>query len=307
MIEIQAKMEWVSVDRVLPNPRNPRRNISVKSKEMQRLIKSKGWQEGITCYERGDFYVILSGHRRWYAAKQLGIKKVPLFLVKAPKSDAEELDRLGSVQGGQVDWSPYELAKYTFDLWKKMNKIPYGMLAKKLNVTKNTVIARIRVYQYYQKVDIEDKLGNNTYSIPILNYIYSWIKKLGKYQPKLLKDLGEDFIKRQMLKKFENKCFNSQIANDRIFVINASANEIMSFLTDATKKLSDCQMETSLTGHGEKIDLAQNSLELISMVDNVEKIKCRTKQEAKKLVEKLQTMLEHVDNKINYFEEAVKK
>lgn len=151
MVTIQARMEWVNIDRVLPNPANPRKDYSVKSKEMQRIIKSKGWQEGITCYQKGEYYIILSGHRRWYAAKQLGIKEVPLFIVRAPETVAEELDRLGSVQGGQVDWSPYELAKYTFDLWEKTNKISYAMLAKKLGITKNITVARIRVYQYYQK------------------------------------------------------------------------------------------------------------------------------------------------------------
>lgn len=173
---MEARLEWIDIDRILPNPLNPRKDHSIKYEVMQAVIESKGWEEGITCYLNGQYYTILSGHRRWYAAKRNGTQQIPVFIVDAPKNDAEELDRLGSVQGGQVDWNPYELAKYTYDIWNN-NDISYSDLAKKLGVTEGMISARIRVYLFYPRSEIEDKLQNGMYSLTMLDYIYTWIKK----------------------------------------------------------------------------------------------------------------------------------
>lgn len=297
---MQARLEWVNISRVLPNPRSPRKDHSIKSKEMQEIITSKGWEEGITCYKNREYYVILSGHRRWYAAKTMGAKEIPLFIVDAPKNEAEELDRLGSVQGGQVDWTPYEWAKYTYDMWKNLNEISYSELAGKLGATHGLITARIRVYQYYPKIEIEDKLENGMYSITMLYYIYSWINKLTKYHSNIVESMGEDFIRKQLLKKYENKCFNSQIINDKTFVQFASSQEIVNFLTDINKKLSECQMEISLRKQKKKKDIIQNSMEITSAINDIKKIKCRTKTEAEKLIEELQKLLIEVDKKDTY-------
>lgn len=302
---MQARLEWVDIDRVLPNPKNPRKDHSIKTKEMQELITSKGWEEGITCYQQGQYYVILSGHRRWYAAKKIGAPEVPLFIVNPPQNNAEELDRLGSVQGGQVDWSPYELAKYTYDMWENLDKISYSELAEKLRVPKGLIAARIRVYLYYRRIEIEDKLENGMYSITMLDHIYSWIKKLIKYQPELVKSMEEDFIKQQMLKKYENKCFNSQLVNDRIFVSQASSHEIVDFLTDITKKLSDCQMEISKRGQSKQKDTTQNSFEITATINELKKVECRTKNEAQKLIEELQKLFNEVNKKIDYLNDFI--
>ncbi|MGM1022643.1 MAG: hypothetical protein ACQEXV_19515 [Bacillota bacterium] len=55
------KIIWAKINDVVPNPRNPRRDLSVKSEEMQQIIKNKGWETGITCYEKDSKYIILSG------------------------------------------------------------------------------------------------------------------------------------------------------------------------------------------------------------------------------------------------------
>jgi ParB family chromosome partitioning protein len=70
---------------------------------MQEIIAANGWKEAATCYKKGQFYILLSGHRRLYAAKKLGEKQIPIYIVLAPTTPAEELDRLGSLQSGQVE------------------------------------------------------------------------------------------------------------------------------------------------------------------------------------------------------------
>lgn len=304
---MEASFEWVDIDLVIPNPKNPRRDHSISTNEMQEIISSKGWEEGVTCYKKGQYYIILSGHRRWYAAKKIGSREIPLFIVTAPKNDAEELDRVGSVQGGQVDWSPYEWAKFTYDSWKNSNEIAYSELAKRLKVSEAQIGVRIRVYQYYPRTEIEDKLANGMYSLSMLDYISSWIKRLQKHQLSLFDSMGESFIRQQMLKKYENKCFNSQIASDKTFTELTSHQEAFKFLTDSNKKLQDCRIEISIMHQNKEKDYRQNSLKLSAAIDDIKKIDCRTKKEAEKILNKLEKLLSEINQKDEYLASYLKE
>jgi ParB family chromosome partitioning protein len=62
-----------------------------------------------------------------------------------------------------------------------------------------------------------------------LNQPLAWINRLEKYHPKLIESMGEELIRKQMLKKYENKCFNSHIANDKTFVKDACSQDILNF------------------------------------------------------------------------------
>ncbi|APO43366.1 hypothetical protein BS614_04395 [Paenibacillus xylanexedens] len=294
---MDAFLAWVNIDQVIPNPMNPRRDHSIETEQMQEILRSKGWAEAITCYKKGQYYIILSGHRRWHSARKMGEVEVPIYIVQAPESDAEELDRLGSIQGGQVDWTPYEWAKYTFDVWVNSGNISYAELATKLGVTQSLVSSRIRVYNFYPRNEIEDKLSNGMYSLSMLDYIYKWIKRLEKYHFDLFQSMGEELIRKQMLKKYENKCFNSKIANDNTFVTNACSQDIFKFLTDINKRLHDCQLEIELLGVESDTDITQNKLNVKVIADEIRLIECRTKNEAGKLMDQLNKLLAEIDLK----------
>lgn len=303
---MEAYLAWVPIDLVIPNPMNPRRDHSIETEKMQEIIRSKGWAEAITCYRKGQYYIILSGHRRWYAAKRMNEKEVPVYIVQAPENDAEELDRLGSIQGGQVDWTPYEWAKYTYDIWANSGGISYSDLAAKLGISQALVGSRIRVYKFFPRNEIEDKLSNGMYSLTMLDYIYKWIKKMEKHHTDLYQSMGEELVRKQMLKKYENKCFNSQIANDNILVTSACSQDIFKFLTDINKKLQDCQLELELLQMKKEMDSTQNKLNIKVIMDEVRLIDCRTKKEAGKLSGELYRLLEEIDLKEKQLLEIVR-
>ncbi|SFM52272.1 ParB-like nuclease domain-containing protein [Paenibacillus sp. 1_12] len=303
---MEAHIEWVNIEQVIPNPMNPRRDHSIKSTQMQEILQSKGWEEGITCYKKGQYYIILSGHRRWHAAIKMGDKELPIYIVQAPQNDAEELDRLGSIQGGQVDWTPYEWAKFTYDMWLSKENITYNELANKLGITNGLVAARIRVYKFYPRIEIEDKLANGMYSLSMLDYIHTWINRLEKYHPKLIESMGEELIRKQMLKKYENKCFNSHIAIDKTFVKDACSQDIFKFLTDMNKKLQDCLLEMKKLDMNKEKDTMQNNLNVKAITDEIRLIECRTKNEAGKLINQLDILLYEINVKERYLLDVLK-
>ncbi|MFC6549746.1 sigma-70 family RNA polymerase sigma factor [Cohnella cellulosilytica] len=285
----KAQLRWVSLEQVLPNPKNPRLDLNVNTKHLQSLIESIGWEEPITCYKSGDNFIIISGHRRWNAAVQLEQTKIPIFIVEAPKSAAEELDRIGSVQSGQVEWSQYDQVKYTYDRWIASGKKSFDDLGQELGISKGLTGSRIRVYKYYPKVEIEEKLNNRMYSITMLDYIHIWIKRLSKYHPDLMKTWGEHYIRRLMLKKYEARCFNSQIAQDHRFVTNATSQVIRGFLIDINKKLQDFQIQS--------IYIKDTKIDSSAIISEIKDLQVKTKKEVKMLLVELDSLLMCIEEK----------
>ena len=241
----KIKLLWVSINDVIPNPLNPRKNHATKSKEMQRIIKEKGWETGITCYKKESKYVILSGHRRWFAAQQLGIKELPVLLVQAPNSEAEELDRLGSVQGGKVDWSVYEWAKYTYEMWIVWNKCSYKELAYKMNISESQIANRIKVFQFYPHIEIEEKLAKGIYTLSALCALIKWLDKLQREKPNLVQQYKDEMIRKTMLRKIEMKLVNVDDLRNETFIESSSDEHMTNFLLDSEKKLSEALNEIS--------------------------------------------------------------
>ncbi|HEY0827717.1 MAG TPA: ParB N-terminal domain-containing protein [Bacilli bacterium] len=304
--DIKVRLEWIDINNVVPNSKNPRKDQTNKTKEMQDILISKGWEESIICYKHGTYYIILSGHRRWYAAKQIGQKKVPVCIVEAPSNDAEELHRIGSVQGGQVDWTPYENMKYTYDLWEASGQPPYLNIGKILGIAETQVAARVRVYQYYPRNEIEDKLTNRMYSTNMLDAIRAWIKRLVKNQTEIVESMGEHLIRQYMLKKYENRCFNSQISNEKAFVKSASNQDILEFLTDMNRALPNGQMEM-VRANSKRYKDGSQILRVNTVLQNITKIEYRTKKDAKKLFAGLEKLLAQINVKTSDLESYIQE
>ncbi|MNW47767.1 flagellar biosynthesis sigma factor [compost metagenome] len=293
----RAQLKWVSLEHVLPNPKNPRRDLTVNTNHLQDLIKSNGWEEPLTCYESGINFIIISGHRRWNAAVQLKKTMIPVYIVEAPKSEAEELDRIGSVQSGQVEWSQFDQVKYTYDRWVASGKRSFEEIGKELSISKGRVGSRIRVYKYYPKDEIEDKLNNRMYSVTMLDYIYTWIKRLAKHHPELVESLGEHYIRRLMLKKYEARCFNSQIANEHTFVTNATSQVIREFLIDRNKTLPDYQVKSTY--------IKDNKINSSVIVFEIKGFQAKTKDEAEVLLLELDNLLACIEQKKELLENNI--
>ncbi len=265
-----SKIVFVNIKEIFPNPLNPREDSSMKTEEMQRIIKDKGWESPITCYQKDSKYIILSGHRRWYAAKKLSQKQIPVFLVKAPSSPEEELERLGSVQGGKTDWSVYEWAKYTYEMWIYWKECSFRELAQKINKSSGFVATRVKIFRYFPHNEIEEKLINGVYSISVLHYLIGWLESLTRLKPEIVNDLTLDLIRKTMLSKIEKQLVTILDLKSDSFIRVANYENIKEFLIQPTKKLSDALAELG-EGYGiykgrSKINA---SIDVINDVQNI--------------------------------------
>ena len=68
--------EMVTVERCIPNPRNPNTHPKKQLELLSRIIFGQGWRAPITISSRSGF--IVRGHGRLAAAKLLGVTEVPV-------------------------------------------------------------------------------------------------------------------------------------------------------------------------------------------------------------------------------------
>jgi len=238
-----SKIVFANIKDIVPNPLNPREDNSTMTDDMQRIINEKGWESPITCYQKDSKYVILSGHRRWYAAQKLSHKQIPVFLVRAPLSPEEELERLGSVQGGKSDWSVYEWAKYTYEMWIFWKECSFKELARKLNKSSGFVGTRVKIFKYFPHNEIEENLINGVYSISVLHYLISWLESLTQLSPEIINELTSDLIRITMLSKIERQQVTILDLKNDSFIRIANYEQIKEFLLQPNKKLSDALAE----------------------------------------------------------------
>jgi len=295
----RIEMEWVEVISIVPNPLNPRKNFGVKTEDMQAIISNKGWETGITCYRKDLKYVIISGHRRWHAAKELKIGKIPVLIVQPPKSKAEELDRLSSVQGGKVDWTNYEWAKYTFEMWNIWGKCSFRELAKKMGISTSQVSARINVFNYYVHTEIEENLSEGIYTITGLNYLMRWMEQLKKVHPNFVIQYDEDMIRKTMLKKLlEKKVGVQELKNDK-YIQLANTEHLKSFVLSTDKSLKSALEEIS-EEDGKYITesiLSTNIAKIHNRILSVNSIRPNNKEESNKIQISLDILRQEVVKK----------
>lgn len=71
-----APIQWVDIHELNPHPQNPNKHSKDQIKRLSELIKYQGWRLPIIVSNQSD--LIVSGHGRLEAAKELGLKEVPV-------------------------------------------------------------------------------------------------------------------------------------------------------------------------------------------------------------------------------------
>jgi ParB-like chromosome segregation protein Spo0J len=74
--DAHPQIERTSIGKLKPNPNNPRRHSTSQLKALQKSIRELGFIGAIVTDEA---YNVLAGHGRLEAAKQLGLRKVPVI------------------------------------------------------------------------------------------------------------------------------------------------------------------------------------------------------------------------------------
>jgi len=124
------QVEWVQIDRIRPYANNPRRNDQAVD-AVAGSLREFGWQQPLVVDEK---YELIVGETRWKAARQLGMKQVPVLVAGGLTPAQVRAYRLADNKTHEFsDWDQKRLVKELIELEKiSFDFNPVGFSAEEL-------------------------------------------------------------------------------------------------------------------------------------------------------------------------------
>jgi ParB family chromosome partitioning protein len=151
----------VPIGQVKPNPAQPRKKFDEAAiAELARSIKSSGVLQPIVVVPEADHYKIIIGERRWRAALNAGLQKVPVLIRNIPKSQQAELSLVENLQ--REDLNPIEVAQAYDRLIAELG-LTQQEIADKVGRDRSSVANTLRLLKLPS--DVQEKLAANRISM----------------------------------------------------------------------------------------------------------------------------------------------
>lgn len=150
LIDKNDRVQNVPIEHIHPNEQQPRKHFdSTAIDELSHSIKQYGVLQPLivvpdTSKKAEGQYRIVAGERRWRAAKQAGLKKLPCIIREREELEQLEVSLVENVQ--RVDLSPIEQAVSIERLHREFN-MPYSAIAKRLGKAATTINNIVRLLQ----------------------------------------------------------------------------------------------------------------------------------------------------------------
>jgi ParB family chromosome partitioning protein len=138
----QAQLKDLPVDRIPPNPAQPRLSYEEESlTELADSIREHGVLQPVLVRPVGSQFGLIAGERRWRASRMAGRETIPAIVVDFDEQTALEVSIIENLQ--REDVTPLEEAI----MFRKMTDLGYSVrqLAQKLGKDKGYVENRLRL------------------------------------------------------------------------------------------------------------------------------------------------------------------
>ncbi|MBO4904865.1 MAG: ParB/RepB/Spo0J family partition protein [Lachnospiraceae bacterium] len=150
----------VKITKVEPNRNQPRKKFDEDElQELSDSIKLHGVLFPILVVNRGDYYEIVAGERRWRAAKMAGLKEVPVIIRDYTEKQIAEISLIENIQ--RTDLNPIEEAKAYKDLIDKYN-YKQDELAERVSKSRTAITNTMRLLKLSESVQdmiVEDLIS----------------------------------------------------------------------------------------------------------------------------------------------------
>jgi len=159
--EVVGKMEtgapvYVSIHKVEPNRNQPRKNFDEEAlEELAGSIKQHGVISPIIVQDRGEYYQIIAGERRWRASKRAGLKEVPVIIKNFTDQEIVEVSLIENIQ--REDLNPIEEALAYKQLLEEFN-LKQEEVANKVSKSRAAVTNSMRLLKLHD--DIQQMIIN---------------------------------------------------------------------------------------------------------------------------------------------------
>ncbi len=153
-------MAEISIDRLRPNPHQPRHRFDEEGlAELAASIERHGVLQPLLVSEDGpDRYVLVTGERRWRAARMAGLKTVPAVIrERLVAADQLELALVENLQ--RRDLTPMEEAR-AFEHLRTSLGLSQAEIATRVGMDRSTVANSLRLLKLQNEIQELVELGD---------------------------------------------------------------------------------------------------------------------------------------------------
>ncbi len=149
------------VEDITPSSVQPRKDFNERHlQELAESIKEKGIIEPPVVRRTGSGYELISGERRWRAAKLAGLKEIPVIVREATDEESLEIAIIENIQG--ADLNAIEEAEAYKNLMDRFG-LSQDNVAKKVGKERATVANYLRILKL--PPEVKDELKKEAISI----------------------------------------------------------------------------------------------------------------------------------------------
>lgn len=138
-----AGLEQIPLGLIDPNPFQPRTQLPVDGlEELANSIRASGLIQPILIRPSGERYQLIAGERRWRAAGQAGLERVPAVIREIGDTEALELALAENLLREALN--PLEIAR-AYERLQKEFHLTHEQIAERLGVNRSTVTNSLRL------------------------------------------------------------------------------------------------------------------------------------------------------------------
>jgi ParB family chromosome partitioning protein len=150
----------VGVDQIEPNPHQPRKAFESSSlDELTASIRTSGVIQPIIVRQAGDGYQLIAGERRWRAARQAGLDRIPAIVREATDADSLELALVENLL--REDLNPMEEAEAYRNLLSQFGWTQ-EQLAQRIGKDRTSIANALRLLRLPDEIQADLRGGRLT-------------------------------------------------------------------------------------------------------------------------------------------------
>ncbi len=148
--EATGKEYMIKMSLIEPNSGQPRKAFDSEAiQELADSIKKYGVLQPLLVQKKGDRYEIVAGERRWRAAKEAGLKEVPVVIREYTKQQSMEIALIENVQ--REDLNPIEEAMAYQQLMHEF-ELTQEEIAERVSKNRVTITNSLRLLKLDKRV-----------------------------------------------------------------------------------------------------------------------------------------------------------
>lgn len=146
----EESIKKIPIGKIIPGKYELRTKVTLSSlQELIDSIKEKGIVEPIIVRPSGENFEVVCGHRRFYAAKEAGLKEIPCIVKEIDDKETLEIAIVENLQ--REDLNPVEKAM-AFKILNEKFGLTHEEIAKKIGKARSSITNTLRILTLPQEI-----------------------------------------------------------------------------------------------------------------------------------------------------------